>query len=185
MTDNWQLADTRTLVSGAYFRTYSLALRSDFGDGLIRQSEFRTVAGGSTTYSQSLSPRWVVLAGAELRREAPRGLDLAHADAWVAFHLVTANDLTITTAAPFAAVSGTPIRHVQLYLGLRRDELNFNNRDLLNPANSFQRWPGVTSPKATVTLVIAAAGCHCFLSVSAKPSMPTIRASGRAQAAPG
>jgi hypothetical protein len=151
VTDNWQLAQRKTLLSGAYFRTYSLALRSNFGDGLIRQSEFRTVIGGNTTYSQTLSPKWQILAGAELRRDAPRGLDLAHADTSGDFQLVTSNDLTITTAAPFFAVSGTPIRYVRVYLGLRRDQLKFDNRDLLTPANSYSRWPGVTSPKASIT----------------------------------
>lgn len=152
VTDSWQIGAKRSLVSGAYFRTYSLALRSNFGDGLIRQSEFRTVVGGSTMYSQAIGTRWQLLAGLDLRREAPRGLDLAHLSDRGAFQLVTSNDLTITTAAPFAAVSGHPVRHVQIYLGVRRDEVAFNNVDRLNPVNSFDRWPGVTSPKVNVTL---------------------------------
>ncbi|RZU43478.1 carboxypeptidase-like regulatory domain-containing protein [Edaphobacter modestus] len=151
IADDWQIAEKRSLMTGAYFRTYSLALRSNFGDGLIRQSEFRTVVGGSSTYSQSLSPNWLLLAGLELRREAPRGLDLARADEEGVFQPVTSNDLTITTTSPFAAVTGKPVRHVQVYLGLRRDQLAFDNRDLLSPANSFDRWPGVTSPKINVT----------------------------------
>jgi hypothetical protein len=91
------------------------------------------------------------LTGAELRRDAPRGLDLAHANASGNFELVTSNDLTITTAAPLLAVSGTPIRFVRVYLGVRRDEIKFDNRDLLIPTHSFNRWPGVTSPKANIT----------------------------------
>src|SRR5882724_7120495 len=39
------------------------------------------------------------------------------------------------------------------YLGWRRDEINFNNEDLLHPENSFQNWVGVNSPKATVSFV--------------------------------
>ena len=152
VADDWQPAERRTLVSGAYVRTYSLSLRSNFGDGLIRQSEFRTVVGGSSTYSQTLSPKWMFLAGAELRRDAPRGLDLSHADASGNFDLVTSNDLTISTAAPLLAVSGTPIRFVRLDLGVRRDEIKFDNHDLLIPSHSFNRWPGVTSPKANITL---------------------------------
>ena len=151
VTDDWQLGAQKALVSGAYLRTYSLALRSNFGDGLIRQSEFRTVIGGSSTYSQTLPAEWMLLAGAEIRRDAPRGLDLAHVDAAGEFEPVTSNDVTITTAAPFLAVSGTPVRLVRVYFGVRRDELKFDNRDLLNPENSFDRWPGVTSPKANIT----------------------------------
>lgn len=151
LTDTWQLGGDQALVSGAYFRTYSLALRSNFGDGLIRQSEFRTVAGGASTYSQTLSPRWMLLAGAEIHRDAPRNLDLAHADASDGFHLVTSNNVTITTAAPWLAISGAPVRYVRVYVGLRRDELRFTNFDRLVPANSFRHWPGVTSPKASIT----------------------------------
>ena len=152
LTDTWHIAETRSLVSGGYFRTYSLALRSNFGDGLIRQSELRTVQGGSSTYSQVLSSRWLLLAGIDLRREAPRALDLAHLNQQNTFQLVTSNDLTISTASPFAAITGRLTRWLQLYLGLRRDELDFNNHDRLNPRNSFNRWPGVTSPKINVTL---------------------------------
>lgn len=152
LSDNWQIAEKRSLVSGAYFRTYSLALRSNFGDGLIRQSEFRTVVGGSTTYTQSLGSKWLVLAGLELRREAPRGLDLARANDAGVFEPVTSNDLTITTTSPFAGVTGKLVQHVQVYVGLRRDQLLFDNRDRITAANSFTRWPGVTSPKINLTL---------------------------------
>ena len=38
-----------------FFRTYNLALYSNFGDGLIRQSEFRTVTGGNSTYISQLN----------------------------------------------------------------------------------------------------------------------------------
>ena len=92
LTDSWPFAEKRSLVSGGYFRTYSLALRSNFGDGLIRQSEFRTVEGGSSTYTQALSPNWQLLAGLDLRREAPRGLDLAHLNEQNSFELVSSND---------------------------------------------------------------------------------------------
>ena len=50
-SDTWQITDRQQLQFSEYFRTYSLDLRSDFGDGLIRQSEFRTVTGGNTAYT--------------------------------------------------------------------------------------------------------------------------------------
>jgi hypothetical protein len=52
LADRWHLSDTKLLQLSGYARTYSLELKSNFGDGLIRQSEFRTVAGGNATYTQ-------------------------------------------------------------------------------------------------------------------------------------
>ena len=38
-------------------------------------------------------------------------------------------------------------------LGWRRDEIGFDNTDVLVPARSFYRWTGVNSPKATLNIV--------------------------------
>jgi hypothetical protein len=50
LNDVWKLDDHQELQLSGFFRTYNLSLFSDFGLGLIRQSEFRTVTGGSATY---------------------------------------------------------------------------------------------------------------------------------------
>ncbi|MEO8737684.1 MAG: carboxypeptidase-like regulatory domain-containing protein [Edaphobacter sp.] len=147
LTDHWQISEKRVLTTGAYFRTYSLKLQSNFGDGLIRQSEFRTVQAGNATYSQPLGSNWLLLGGIDVRRDAPRGLDLARADDEGRFRLVTNNDLTITPLSPFAAITGRVLPQLRLYAGLRRDQIRFNNRDILTPSNSFSAWPGITSPK--------------------------------------
>lgn len=152
ITDQWQISGKQLLTTGGYFRTYSLNLKSNFGDGLIQQSEFRTVAGGSALYTAALGQRWSLLAGLDARRDAPRGLNLAKADDHGVFHLVTSNDLTITDLSPYAAVNGRYGRNFQVYLGARRDQILFNNQDLLQPANSFDTWTGTTSPKVNVTL---------------------------------
>lgn len=152
LADRWQMAGARVLTSGGFFRTYSLALRSNFGDGLIRQSEFRTVEGGSTDFTTALGERWSVLAGGAVRRDAPRGLDLARADAAGVFQQVTSNDLTIVGLSPYVAVSGRLARGVLLYVGVRRDEMHFDNVDRVNGANSFAEWTGLTSPKVNLTL---------------------------------
>lgn len=152
VTDHWQMAPTRALTTGGYFRTYGLALRSNFGDGLIRQSEFRTVAGGSAVYTAALGSRWNLLTGFEVRRDAPRGLDLAREDAQGRFDLVTSNDLTMVGLSPYAAVAGRLAREVQLYLGVRRDDISFHNVDRITAANSFASWVGQTSPKVNLTL---------------------------------
>jgi hypothetical protein len=79
-------------------------------------------------------------------------LDLARADAAGQFQLVTSNDLTIASVSPFAAVTGRVLPELEVYLGLRRDQIRFDNRDFMQAANSFDAWPGVTSPKINVTL---------------------------------
>ena len=56
---HWEPA---TAISG-FFRTYNLSLYSDFGQGLIRQSEFRTVTGQSTNYVNKLAEALSLLLG--------------------------------------------------------------------------------------------------------------------------
>lgn len=50
LNDVWQITPSQQLQLSGFFRTYNLTLYSDFGQGLIRQSEFRTVAGGNANY---------------------------------------------------------------------------------------------------------------------------------------
>lgn len=151
-SDTWKLADSCQLLISGFFRTYSLTLRSNFGDGLIQQSEFRTVAGGEAAYVQKIRPRVSLLAGIDLRQDAPRGLDLKRLDAQGNFQPVTSNDLTLTLAEPFAALDGELGRHFHFDLGVRREEVNMNNADKLNPSNSFSKLAGLTLPKATLTV---------------------------------
>ena len=150
--DRWAVTDHRMLTFGSAFRTYSLKLQSNFGDGLIRQSEFRTLESGNVTYSDTNQRRFQWVAGADARRDAPRGLNLAHADASGAFKQVTSNNLTIISTSPFAAFNARLGPHLQLYAGVRRDQIHFDNQDLLQPQNSFNSWPGTTSPKINLTL---------------------------------
>jgi hypothetical protein len=55
LNDVWKLGEHQELQLSGFFRTYNLSLYSDFGLGLIRQSEFRTVAGGSAAYVNHLT----------------------------------------------------------------------------------------------------------------------------------
>ena len=75
-TDNWKLSEQRQFSFSGFYRNYALTLRSNFGDGLIQQSETRNVFGGEATYIQSVRPWLALLAGVDLRRDAPRNLDL-------------------------------------------------------------------------------------------------------------
>jgi len=74
-TDTWQMTSKQQLQFSAFFRTYNLQLRSNFGDGLIQQSEFRTVSGGGTAYLHKFNKEVTLFAGFDLRRDAPRDLD--------------------------------------------------------------------------------------------------------------
>jgi len=161
VNDVWQLGQNQQLQLSGLFRTYNLSLFSDFGQGLIRQSEFRTVAGASASYVNKLGEYFSLLAGLDYGREAPRRDDLDHYGFFNAsepayygpFTPIDGDDITIASVTPYAAAEGTLARHFRYYLGWRRDQINFNNQDLLNPQNSFQKSTGVNSPKATVSFL--------------------------------
>jgi hypothetical protein len=158
--DVWRLTPSQEVQISGFFRTYNLALFSDFGQGLIRQSEFRTVAGQSTDYVNRLSEQFSLLAGFDFEREAPRRDNLDHYDfytpadpAYGPFTKVDSNNVTISSVTPYAAASGAFTRYFRYYAGWRRDQINIQNDDLLHSENSFQKWVGVNSPKATVSFV--------------------------------
>ena len=66
---------------------------------------------------------------------------------------MTANDITLNFVTPFVAIDGNIVPWLRYNLGWRRDQIGFDNTDLLNPANSFNRWVGINSPKATLAIV--------------------------------
>ncbi len=152
--DVWHLTADRQLQLSGYFRTYNLDVRPNFGDGLIRQSEFRTATSQSASYTDRLARNLSLIAGFEYRREAPRNLNLARFDqAAGTFLPATSNDLTINFYTPYASLDGSLTRFVHYNLGVRRDEITFDNLDLLRPDLSFRARQGISSPKTTVSLV--------------------------------
>jgi len=152
-TDNWRLSGQRQLSFSGFFRNYALTLRSNFGDGLIQQSESRNVAGGDAAYVQHIR-RWLsLLAGVDLRRDAPRDLDLKHADGEGVFVPVTSNNLTLSFVAPFVSLDGTVGKYFHYDLGVRQEQVWMDNQDILNPKNSFDRLPTLTLPKGTIKLL--------------------------------
>ena len=161
LNDVWRLTSSQQLQLSGFFRTYNLSLFSNFGDGLIRQSEFRTVTGGNATYLNKFGDFLSLLAGLDYQRDAPRRDDLDHYDffdptqpnVYGPFQKVSANNITIGDVSPYIAVEGALARYFHFYLGWRRDEINFNNDDLLVPTHSFQSWAGFNSPKATVSFL--------------------------------
>ena len=152
-TDTWQFTDKQQLEFSGFFRTYNLQLRSNFGDGPIQQSEFRTVAGGNATYLRKFGKKLSLLAGFDLRRDAPRDLNLKRADANGVFQPITSNDLTLGFATPYVSLDGALTRFFHYDVGVRQEEVFFHNVDKLFPANSFDAQQGLTLPKATLAFL--------------------------------
>ena len=165
LNDVWRLTEKQQLQLSGFFRTYNLALDSDFGQGLIRQSEFRTVAGGSLIYLNKFADYLSLLGGFDYQREAPRRDDLDHygffdpatPGYYGPFTPVDGNNVTIGSLAPYIAAEGSLARYFRYYLGWRRDEIKIDNEDLVitlqSPDNSFQKSIGVDSPKATLSFL--------------------------------
>lgn len=165
-SDSWKQDQQKQFNFAAFFRGYSLTLRSDFGAGLIQQSETRTVVGGEALYIQNLRPWMSFLAGVDLRRDAPRNLDLMHVDTEGIFHPLTGNNLTLSFAEPFVSLDGSIGEYVHYDVGMRQEEVWMNNQDLINPQNSFDRLASLTLPKATLTLFPQANGFLPAVAVS-------------------
>jgi Carboxypeptidase regulatory-like domain len=152
-TDNWKLSDQRQLSFSGFYRNYALTLRSNFGDGLIQQSETRNIVGGEAIYIQSVRPWLALLAGLDLRRDAPRNLDLKHVDEEGNFQPVASNNLTLSFVEPFLSIDGPLGRYFHYNLGVRQEEVWMDNQDLINPQNSFDKLATLTLPKGTFTVL--------------------------------
>jgi hypothetical protein len=159
LNDQWKLDERQEVQLSGFFRTYNLSLFSDFGLGLIRQSEFRTVGGSSADYFNHISAKFTLLLGTDYEREAPRRDDLDHYNFfnpaaplyYGPFVKIDGNNVTISPVSPYLAGEGTLSSHVSYYLGWRHDAIDIENQDLITPGNSWHKWAGVDSPKATVT----------------------------------
>jgi hypothetical protein len=161
LNDAWKVSNKQELQLSGFFRSYNLALFSDFGLGLIRQSEFRTVGGASATYVNKITEYFTLLAGTDYNREAPRRDDLDHynfynpADPsyYGPFVKIAGNNVTITDLTPYVAGQGELIKYVHYYLGWRHDEIWIDNQDLVSPQDSTYRLQALDLPKATITIL--------------------------------
>ncbi len=151
--DRWKLDEQRQFSFSGFYRNYALTLRSNFGDGLIQQSETRNVFGGEAMYTQSVRSWIALLAGVDLRRDAPRGLDLYHISEQNQYQLTTSNNLTMSFVEPFVSVDGPIKRYFHYNLGFRQEEVWMDNQDFINPQNSFDKLGTLTLPKGTFTVL--------------------------------
>jgi len=164
VNDIWRLTDHRQFQFSGFYRYYMLDVRPNFGDGLIRQSEHRNVNSEDVLYTDRFNKSVTLLAGVDLRREAPRALNLDKANPDSVFVPDTSNNLTINFYSPFVALDGKLLSFLHYNAGYRMDQVNVDNQDLLRPGLSFNRNATVSSPKGTLT----------FLPPEATSYLPTV-----------
>ncbi len=153
VNDIWHLTDKRQFQFSGFYRHYTLDVRPNFGDGLIRQSENRNVNSEDVLYADQRHRRFAFMAGVNLRREAPRALSLDREDAGGTLRPVTSNDLTLNFFSPFVTAGGAATHFLHYNIGLRHDEVNVDNRDNYRHELSFTRHQGVDSPKGTLSFL--------------------------------
>lgn len=154
--DQWKATGHDEVAFSSFFRTYNLTLFSDFGEGLIRQSEFRTVEGAETRETHKFSRWFEGMAGLLYNEDDIHNDNLDHyladsPEVYGQFAKVLSNDLTIRELAPYFAVHGEFGKHIRVYAGLRNDNIQFINTDKVASANSFNEWRTFENPKATIT----------------------------------
>jgi hypothetical protein len=159
LNDVWRLGAHRELQFSGFFRTYNLSLFSDFGLGLIRQSEWRTTGGASAAYLNRMTNTFTLFAGVDYQREAPRRDDLDHYDffdpanpnVYGSFIRIMAANVTIAPITPYIAGEGELGKHLRCYLGWRQDQILIDQQNLLTPSTSWSKWVPTPNPKMTVT----------------------------------
>lgn len=153
LNDIWRLVNHRQFQFSGYYRYYTLDVRPNFGDGLIRQSEHRNANAADVLYTEQFSKAASLLAGVDFRREAPRALNLDKANDAGVFVPNTSNNLTIDFYSPFVALDGALFRVLHYNAGYRLDKVAVVNQDLLGPTSSFHRDATINSPKGTLTFL--------------------------------
>ena len=169
--DQWTPRSNDQLGFSGFFRTYNLALFSDFGEGLIRQSEFRTVEGGEARETHTFRPWLEGMAGLLYNEDDIHNDNLDHylSDSPLEsgpFVKVLANDVTIREVAPYVALHWDLGKHLRFYAGLRHDQIQVINTDQLKPTYSFNEWKGFESPKATLAWAPGSGPVHWLPSAS-------------------
>ena len=169
--DQWKAAHSDEVGFSGFFRTYNLALFSNFGEGLIRQSEFRTVEGAEARETHKFAPWLEAMAGVLYNQDDIHNDNLDHylsdlPNVYGPFVKVLSNNVTIREFAPYFAVHGDLGTHLHFYAGLRSDEIQMINLDKIKPGYSFNQWKSFENPKATVTWSPGTGPAHWLPSAS-------------------
>ena len=126
--DVWHVTNRRQFQFSGFYRYYTLDVRPNFGDELIRQSEHRNANSEDILYAESFSKSFSLLAGMNFRREAPRALALDHITDNNVLRPVTDNNLTLNFYSPFVSADGTVLHVLHYNLGYRRDEVTLTTK---------------------------------------------------------
>ncbi len=169
--DLWNLRARDQVEFSGFFRTYNLGLYSNFGEGLIRQSEFRTVEGAEARETHQFAPWLQGMAGFDYHEDDIHRDNLDHylsGDPMIygPFLKVLSSNVTIRDATPYLALHGSLGKHLRFYAGLRPDAVELKNIDTMNSANSFDLWRTLLSPKATLAWAPGAGPFHWLPSAS-------------------
>jgi hypothetical protein len=169
--DQWKLRNTDEVGFSGFFRTYNLALYSDFGEGLIRQSEVRTVEGAEARETHTFSTWLQGMVGLDYHEDDIHRDNLDHYlsnDALVygPFLKVLSSNVTIRDATPYAALHGDLGKHLRFYAGIRPDVIELKNSDMMNSAFSFDEWKTFLAPKATLAWTPGAGSARWMPSAS-------------------
>ncbi len=157
--DRWKLGTKDEAAFSGFARTYNLALFSNFGEGLIRQSEFRTVEGAQARETHTFVSWLEGMTGLDYHEDDIHNDDLDHygppynnPQVYGPFSKVLSSNITIRDLTPYAAVHGDIGKHLRFYGGLRPDTIELKNDNKLVSADSFDRWSTFLAPKATLAL---------------------------------
>jgi hypothetical protein len=169
--DIWKLRPGDELAFSGLFRTYNLALYSNFGEGLIRQSEFRTVEGAEVRETHVFTPRLQGMAGLDYHEDDIHRDNLDHylsdnVQSYGSFLKVLSSNATIRDLTPYAALRGSLGNHLRFYAGLRPEVIELKNSDLMNSEFSFDEWKTFLAPKATLAWTPGAGPAHWLPSAS-------------------
>ncbi len=171
VNDDWKHTSKDEFSLSGFFRTYNLSLFSDFGEGLIRQSEFREIEGAEARATHTFRPWLQGMLGILYNEDAIHNDDLDHyvSDSpgmYGSFVKVLSNDVSIREFAPYAAVHGDMGKHVHYYAGLRNDEIQFINTDRVSTLASLNEWKSFENPKGTLTWSPGTGSAHWLPSAS-------------------
>ena len=168
--DHWKLGSKDELAFSGFARTYSLALFSNFGEGLIRQSEFRTVEGAqlreSHTFTAFLKTMGLQgMAGLDYHEDDIHRDDLDHylsanAQVYGPFLKVLSSDIAIRDVTPYAALHGGVGNHLRFYAGMRPDTIELKNDNKMVSSDSSDQWSTFLAPKATVAWTPGTGSAH-------------------------